>query len=556
LSFRRYRALSDHPNPHGKLQRRISCADRFGRWRATLGVDTVTMMKSPDGATVSAWYPGVEVPKFSPPRETRFEADVCVVGAGISGLTAAYLLAKEGKSVIVVDEGDIAGGQTGRTSAHLSSALDERFTEIERMHGQKNAALAYQSHAAAIDEIERIVTEEKIDCEFARVDGFLTAAPSDPSDTLQKERDAAARAGVADLELLPAGGIGDAPCLRFGKQAQFQPLQYCFALARIAADRGVRFALGRRAHDVQGSDPKTGAKAKVTLAGTDGSLRTITANHVLVATNTPAPINDWFGIYTKQAAYRSYVIAAEIPKDSVPDALHWDTVDPYHYVRIEKNKGSDLLIIGGADHKVGQLPKNAAPFGQLETWGRKYWPMMGEIKFRWSGQVQEPADGLAFIGRALTEKQEVFVITGDSGMGLTHGTLGAMLVRDLIFGRINPWESLYDPARKISNAQFIKENANVLKEYVNYLTPGEYPSVDEIPKGQGGVLRDGLKKIAVYRDDDGNLHKRSAVCTHLACIVQWNPIEKTWDCPCHGGRFDCMGKVLMGPPVDDLGAAR
>ena len=332
-------------------------------------------------------------------------------------------------------------------------------------------------------------------------------------------------------------------------KSRFQPMQYLIGLAAAVKRLGGRTHTGRRVKDVQGADPVVPKPGKVSI---EGGVK-ITADHIVVATNTPSPINDWFGIYTKQASYRTYVIAATIPRGEVADALYWDNESPYHYVRVQKLRGAnDLLLIGGEDHKTGQLPAEAAPFLSLETWARQKYPKLGKIRYRWSGQVQEPADGLAFIGRALTEKQEVFVCTGDSGMGLTHGTIAGMLITDLIQKRANPWEKLYDPGRKILNVEFLRENANTLAQYKDLLTPGEVASPNEIHKDHGAVIRDGLKKLAVYRDKSGKLHKHSAVCTHLQCIVQWNPTEKTWDCPCHGSRFDPLGKVLMGPAIEDL----
>jgi len=508
-------------------------------------------MKSPDGASRSSWYTGVKIPRYPAARRSS-RADVCVVGAGIAGLTTAYLLLREKLSVIVLDEGPIGSGQTGRTSAHLASALDDRFVHIEKMHGKDASRLAYQSHAAAIDTIEQIARQEKIKCDFARVDGFLSLGPSDSSDFLDREFAAAKRAGFADVEKLDRGGFDDGRCIRFGNQAQFQPMQYLVGLAGAIQRMGGRIHTGRRVRDVQGSDPKTGKAGQATLAG--GVI--ISANHIVVATNTPSPINDWFGIYTKQSSYRSYVIGGLVPSGAVPQALYWDTEDPYHYVRVQPlDGGNDLLLVGGEDHKTGQLPEGAAPLLKLETWARQKYPMMGRIRYRWSGQVQEPADGLAFIGRALTGKQEVFVVTGDSGMGLTHGTMAGILITDLIQKRLNPWEELYDPSRKIFNREFIKENANTLAQYKDLLTGGAVSSVREIPKGHGAVMRDGLSKLAVYRDANGKIHRHSAVCTHLQCIVQWNPLEQTWDCPCHGSRFDPLGKVIMGPAIDDLRGA-
>jgi glycine/D-amino acid oxidase-like deaminating enzyme/nitrite reductase/ring-hydroxylating ferredoxin subunit len=515
-------------------------------------------MRSPDGKTVPTWKQLVTAPRHAPPP-AQAHADVCVVGAGIAGLMTAYLLAKEGKSVIVLDEGPVGAGQTERTSAHLASAIDDRFTEIERLHGEEGARTCYESHSAGIRLIESIARDEKIECDFARIPGLLFPAPGESADALDEELKAARRAGFAGVEKIAAitiSGREQGACLRFPNQARFHPLKFLYGLAAAVERRGGKIYTGCRVKDVQGTDEKTGQPARAQI---DDGPAAVTAGAIVVATNAPAPINDWAGIYTKQSSYRTYLIAAKVPRGAFEDVLWWDDADPYHYVRLEAapagavgREGHDLLLIGGEDHKVGQFPENAAPFAKLETWARKQFPIVGEVVGRWSGQVQEPADYVAFIGRAPTAKPNVYVITGDSGMGLTHGALGARLVSDLIAGRENPWAKLYDPSRKTATREFASENANVMKQYVDWVTPGEFKSEADIPKGEGAVLRAGMKKVAAYRDDAGAVHKCSAVCTHLGCIVQWNGVEKSWDCPCHGSRFDATGKVVMGPAIDDL----
>ncbi len=388
-------------------------------------------MKNSRVATKPIWLTGVQIPKYRP-AHGKPHADVCVVGAGIAGLTTAYLLLREGRSVIVLDEAPLGSGQTGHTSAHLASAIDDRFIEIERQHGLKGSQLAYESHAAAIDTIEQISRLEKIACQFARVEAFLSSMPSDPPDLLDQELKAAKRAGFADVEKLSRGGLHHGPRLRFGNQAKFQPLLYLIGLARAITRMGGRIHTGKRVKDVQGADPE---KQTAGFAQIKGGVK-VTADYMVVATNTPSPINDWFGIYTKQASYQTYVVGAAVPRAAIPDALYWDTGNPYHYVRLQRLRGkkSDFLLIGGEDHKTGQFPEGAAPFMKLETWGRQNFPMMGEVCYRWSGEVQEPADCVAFIGRALTDKENVFVATGDSGMGLTHGTIAGLLITDLIMG--------------------------------------------------------------------------------------------------------------------------
>jgi glycine/D-amino acid oxidase-like deaminating enzyme/nitrite reductase/ring-hydroxylating ferredoxin subunit len=512
-------------------------------------------MKSPDGKTISSWRDGVDLPVFQPLMADG-ETDVCVVGAGIAGLTVAYFLAKEKLRVTVIDDGPIGDGQTGRTSAHLTSASDDRFVNLEKAFGIEGSQLAYQSHAWAIDEIEKIASAEKIACDFQRVDGFLFLGEGDDPKLIEEEFEAAKRAKFAGVEILdraPLESFNTGKCIRFPRQGQFHPLKYLAGLARAVERLGVKIYCGNRIVDVQGTDQK---KAEPAVATTQEGNK-IRARAIVVATNTPAPINDWFGIYTKQTAYRSYVVGLPIAKGSVEPALFWDTHDPYHYVRVQPGSNGDVLLVGGEDHKTGQPIEGGAPFLRLEQWARKLFPIGGEAVFRWSGQVQEPADYLGYIGRAPTANPNVYVVTGDSGMGLTHGTIAGSLITDLIQNRPNPWEKIYDPSRKPVRAagtatDFVKENAKTVAQYIDYLTPGEVKSADELRPGQGALVREGFGKVAVYRDEQGSVHRCSAVCTHLDCLVSWNSVEATWDCPCHGARFDPLGKVLMGPAIDDL----
>jgi glycine/D-amino acid oxidase-like deaminating enzyme/nitrite reductase/ring-hydroxylating ferredoxin subunit len=477
------------------------------------------------------------------------------VGAGISGLTTAYLLAKAGLRVTVVDEKPVGGGETGRTSAHLASILDDRFSHLERVHGEDATRLCYQSHASAIDLIERIVRDEHLECEFARVDGYLFLGRQESGEFLDRELAAARRAGVAEITSVEEPAVGAVKierCLRAPNQARFHPMKYLHGLAECLQRLGVQIACGHRVRDLAGDGP--------VCARLDNGPEVRAAVGV-AATNVPTPINNWVGIYTKQAAYRTYVVGLSIPPRAVGDSLYWDCDDPYHYARLHVDNGRTVLIVGGEDHKTGQgagARDTPNPFDRLERWAREWCPAAGEVVSRWSGQVSEPEDGIAFIGRVPTAGHRAcYVITGDSGMGLTHGTLGAMLVSDQILGRKNPWADLYDPARRPTRsiATFVRENANAAGQLADYVTPGDAASAEEIPPDGGAVLRRGLLKVAAYRDPSGALHECSAVCPHLKCLVRWNAIEKTWDCPCHGSRFDAKGKLIIGPAIDDLSEA-
>lgn len=499
--------------------------------------------------TVSVWMDTAEVPVESPLTE-RITADVCIVGAGIAGMSTAYLLAREGKSVVVLDDGPIGGGMTQRTTAHLVNALDDRFFELERLHGEEGARFAAESHTAAINAIEAIVAQESIECEFERLDGYLFVPPRDSKKILDDELAAVHRAGLIDVEKVdraPWASYDTGPALRFPNQAQFHPMKYLAGLAKAIKEKGGRIYTQTHANEIEG-----GKKARVEAAG--GGV--VTAGAVVVATNTP--VNDLIAIHTKQAPYQTYVIGARIPRGSVTRALYWDTPDPYHYIRIESvGKGADahdVLIVGGEDHKTGQKDDAGKRFAALERWTRRRFPMVESIDYRWSGEVMEPVDGMAFIGRNPMDSDNVFIATGDSGNGMTHGTIAGILLTDLILGRKNEWESLYNPSRITLRAlpEFAKENLNVAVQYTDLIVAGDVESVDEIKPNSGAVISRGLSKVAVYRDGDGVIHERSAVCRHLGCIVNWNSLEISWDCPCHGSRYDALGHVIQGPANSDL----
>jgi nitrite reductase/ring-hydroxylating ferredoxin subunit len=272
--------------------------------------------------------------------------------------------------------------------------------------------------------------------------------------------------------------------------------------------------------------------------------------------------------HIKQAPYRTYAIAAVVPRGSVNKALYWDTPDPYHYVRLQRLdeptpgvlKGEtsyDALIVGGEDHKTGHEIDADERWRRIEHWMRVRWPQAREVIYRWSGQVLEPTDYAAFIGKNPDGAENVYMASGDSGQGMTHGTIAGMLLTDLIMGRQNLWAEVYDPKRISLRARPLadvaRENLDVVFQLAkDYLTPGEVGSDAEIPRGEGRIIRRGAHKLAVYRDENGALHERVAACTHLRCIVHWNPTEKSWDCPCHGSRFDPYGEVLNGPAVNAL----
>jgi glycine/D-amino acid oxidase-like deaminating enzyme/nitrite reductase/ring-hydroxylating ferredoxin subunit len=532
--------------------------------------------KRTSGSKEPSWYSNIEQPiKFAKlanniPSSAKVEpVDVVVIGGGIAGLTTAYLLSKSGKKVIVIEDGYIGSGETGRTTAHITHALDDRYYNLEQKHGLDGTHIVADSHTAAINRIESIVKEENIACDFERLDGFLFLDPSDKRESLDKELDATHRAGINTTEIVekvPLQSFSTGPSMRFPNQAQFQPLKYLKGLSQAIIKNQGQIFTETHAQEIKSDGIKT----------IDGY--TLKAKNIVVATNAPI-VDETSKIYDKQEAYRTYVIGAKIKKNVIPAALYWDTGDqnsenlvaPYHYVRIQrmdddndsKNEDYELLIVGGEDHQTGNIPSDhndtESRYSRLESWTRERFPIEG-VEYRWSGQVMEPHDSIASIGHNPgDDNNNIYIATGDSGNGITHGTIAGILLADLILGKNNPWTALYDPSRKPSKKpssnsgdegqpkpqeeeQSTKRNG---EESTSPKNEASTISLENLQEGQGIVLED--KKLAAYKDHKGELHMYSAVCTHLGCTITWNNMEKSFDCPCHGSRFSPSGNTINGP---------
>lgn len=492
--------------------------------------------------TQSLWLATREQKNF-PSLSGDIETDFAIVGGGITGIVAAWLLSQAGHRVIVLEAHRVGGGETGHTTAHLTEQVDAGFLSIEKEHGAEAARLACRAGREAIDTIERICAAEGIDCDFERLPAFLYATDNKGAEALREETEAARRAGISAswTEQVPLP-YATAGAMRIERQAQFHPLRFVRSLAERLPEGTARIFESTRVVNVEDGAPA--------LVRTEHG--TVRARQVLVTANVP--VNQRGLLQTKLTAYRTYAIASRLTTP-IERALFWDDEDPYHYVRTWSSNGDTWIIIGGEDHRTGSETDTDSRFENVAEWARPRFAIPPP-ELRWSGQIIEPPDGLPYIGRnSLSE--HVWVASGYSGQGMTFGTFSGSMLSELTQGNTSPWEELFSPRRLPvhSAAEYIKENLEFPKRLVTdriLHADVEKESLAGLAAGDGKILEIEGKRCAASRNESGAVTLVSAICPHLGCDVRWNRGERSWDCPCHGSRFSPEGEVLNGPAAKNL----
>ncbi|MDT3402232.1 FAD-dependent oxidoreductase [Mucilaginibacter terrae] len=494
-----------------------------------------------DGKQVSPWQHTSKIPVIH--HHENMVYDCLIVGAGITGITAALKLQLAGKTTLVAEAFTIGYGTTGGTSAHINTFADTTYTEAESAFGKEGARQFAHAVNEGLNLIRKNVEEYRIDCDFKILPGYLYAEDEEQVKQLDD-----IYKGAVSVEV-PVEYVSDVPtnvpyqkALKFDGQAQFEPIKYLHRLAQEYLKAGGIILQYTKIDEVESGDGVHVAKTGQT---------SIKAKSIIYATHMPPGINV---LNMRCAPYRSYVFGVKLKDDKYPDALVYDLQEPYHYVRTHVINGQKLLIIGGNDHKTGHDDEEAA-FADLEEYTRQYYNV-DVVKYRWSSQYYVPVDGLPYVGEMPDRADGIYCATGFNGNGMMLGSVSGAILADLILGNANPLSQLFSIKRfkPIDGfTEFVKENADVAWHFVaDRFKAEEIKALNDVETGVGKIIELDGKKVAAYRDEQGELHTLSSVCTHMGCTVKWNTTEKSWDCPCHGARFDIDGNVVTGPATVNL----
>ncbi|PRY14916.1 glycine/D-amino acid oxidase-like deaminating enzyme [Pontibacter ummariensis] len=492
-----------------------------------------------------ALWSGTTAFKEYPLLPGDIEVDVAIVGAGITGISTAYTLAKAGKRVAVLEALKVGSGTTGSSTGNLYAPIDERLHSVETKFDEETMRTVAAARTAAIDFIEKRVQEYNIDCEFNRVPWYLFTTPetSSQNSQVEKELEASKKAGLPVSGEAPANFPYEVSAItNIAHQAQFNPLKYVQHLAAAIVGDNCQIYEGTKVTQVEDGEP--------CVVHTQHGK--VTARHVVMATHSPKGI---YAVHTEMEPYREYAMAVRLKGDPPAGGIYWHQMAKQHHsVRPYSNAQGNFLLVLGEPHRVGHKEHNEDSFLKIEEYMTKHFDV-DHIVYKWAAQNYKPADNLPYIGTSLTQ-DHTYIATGFAADGLTWGTVSSMIIHDLIVGKENEWARTFDPKRftpVASSKKFMQENVHVAKHLIkDYFFYDKDVQLKDLKPGEGKTLEIDDEKLAAYRDEEGKLHVVSSVCTHMGCVVHFNNAEKSWDCPCHGSRFSVEGEVLEGPAYDNL----
>ena len=496
-----------------------------------------------DGSRISLWQS--EIPGYKPQNNPDTQAiyDVAIIGGGITGISTAFQLQTAGKKCIVIEANNLCFGTTGGTTAHLNTLLDTPYTRIIKNFGKENAQLVAKAAAEAIDLIKTNIEQHKIDCEFEDASAYLFSQTSEQTEELDEIYEACQEVGLdISYNLSLPVNIDFDKAIEVRGQGKFHPVKYVYGLALAFEKAGGTILQQTRVTGIEDTEG-------ITIETENGNFRAV---NLIYATHIPPGVNL---LQMRCEPWRSYAMSFTTKDKKYPQDLIYDMYDPYHYIRSQKINGKEYLIVGGEDHKTGEQENAESSFLRLESYIRKHFNVY-EVLFKWSSQYFEPGDGLPYIGHLPGHPGNIFVATGYGGNGMTYSSVAALILKRMILNEESPYIKLFDPNRVkpiAGFATFLKQNVDAFKNFVGkWFDKEKLEEFAELAPGEARVTKYSGEKLALYKDEHGELHAVSPVCTHLKCSVAWNNAEQSWDCPCHGSRFSYEGKVLTGPADHDL----
>ncbi|MDB5231604.1 MAG: FAD-dependent oxidoreductase [Chitinophagaceae bacterium] len=495
-----------------------------------------------DGACTSLWQQ--DVPDYQPKNEFRNELfDVIIVGAGITGITLALLLQKQGKKCAVIEAHKLCYGTTGGTTAHINTIFDNPYSQVIKDFGESGAQQLAKAAGNAVALLEQNVKQYNIDCEFRKLPAYVFSQNDEQSKQLDQIIDGTLKAGieVSYSNDIPIPVPYEKVMVVRG-QAQFNPVKYVFALAKEYESLGGIIIQNCRVENFKDDEIKVLQTTQDELSG----------KSLVFATHIPIGINL---LHFRCAPYRSYALAVKLGNNDYPDGLIYDLYDPYHYYRAQEVNGELFMIAGGEDHKTGHNENTQECFRKLEADVRRHFDVK-EVSYKWSSQYYEPADGMAYIGNLPGHSENVYVATGFSGNGMPYSHISALVISDLILRGNSEYKSLFNPNRIKPVAgftNFIKENADVVGQLISGVFSKEkLHELAQLAPGESKVFSVDGSSAAIHKDENGKLHAVDPACTHAKCTVSWNYAEQSWDCPCHGARYSADGEVITGPASKGL----